>query len=58
MMQENEMIGQSFVTDENYVYKITGFLKTSEEFLATQVFPYPAQPIKINKVPGNWEKIS
>lgn len=57
-MQDKEILGQSFVTEDNYVFKITGFLNTSQKFLATQVSPYPAQPIKINQIPNNWEKIS
>lgn len=53
-----ELLGQSFVTQDNYVFKITGYLNTSQKFLATQVAPYPAQPIKINEIPHDWEKIS
>lgn len=57
-MDNKEILGQSFVTEDNYVFKITVFLNASQKFLATQIFPYPAQAIKINEIPNNWEKIS
>lgn len=55
-MEIENIIGQSYVTNDNYVFKITGFLNTSEKFLATQVAPYPAQAIKLNQIPNDWEK--
>ena len=57
-MQDKGILDQSFGTQDNYVFKITGFLNTSQKFLATQVAPYPAQAIKINQIPQGWEKIS